>query len=328
MRSLALLAVVTAVSVGCLGKTVDAEVDRHAEPAPDGASFETTGPVLALATNASHVCWTTSARGATPVSVVACASKADGRVRELVRDGLVHPWVAMTSGEVFWSTEMTATIERASVAAGAPVPFVTKAGPHGRFVVTGLTAYWLVDGGAGATKLFSAWAGTSDDDAEPTTLVADLGAVDPELLAVDDYSVYAYPIAYTFGGGVVRSRIAAPYPERGPVSRSCSRPADLVVDRRRVLMSCQDGTFHWISMSGDKAPLERVLTGVGWGRIAADGDGRAYVTDYAGGQVRRVDLESGAVDVVATGLKDPTAIAVDDSGVYVSDGTSIRRLAK
>jgi sugar lactone lactonase YvrE len=77
----------------------------------------------------------------------------------------------------------------------------------------------------------------------------------------------------------------------------------------------------------DTVSEERMISGIGWGRVAARGDGSAYVTDFEGGKVRRVHVASGAAEVIASGLKEPAAIAVDASGVYVSDGPAIRRLA-
>lgn len=329
MRHFVLLAAGAAVSllVGCGATAVDPspETANPVADAPGPTTFETGSPIVAIATSPTHVCWTSFAREPQTASVVACASKSDGRVVALARDALVHPWLALSGGEVFWSTEVTATIERASVTGGSPAPFVTKSGPHGRFVLQNTTAYWLVDGGAGAV-LFSASTGPGSHSGE-SARVANLGPADPDLLAVDDHTVYDYATAYTFANGVVQTKLATSSAEPTKLSQGCFYPVALLFDAGRVLVSCQDGTFHSVSLGKNGVPDERVLTGIGGGPLAAKGDGRAYVTAYPGGTVRRVNLETGSADTIASDLKSPTAIAVDESGVYVGDGSTIRRFA-
>ena len=71
---------------------------------------------------------------------------------------------------------------------------------------------------------------------------------------------------------------------------------------------------------------EHVERDVGFGKIAVH-RGLAYVTDTSRGVVRRVRASDGAVDVLQTGIDRAYQIAVDDSGIYVGSGTSIRRFA-
>ncbi len=118
-------------------------------PSPSGpltatSAIDAGGQITALTTPNAHVCWTSFLGGPRPASLVACVSKSDGQRVEYLRDSLVHPALAVVGDEIFWSTEKTATIDRAPLAGGAPTPFVTKQGPHGRFVVARSTFYWMV----------------------------------------------------------------------------------------------------------------------------------------------------------------------------------------
>jgi hypothetical protein len=65
---------------------------------------------------------------------------------------------------------------------------------------------------------------------------------------------------------------------------------------------------------------------MGFGFIATL-HGFAYVTDVPGGRVLRASPAQGKVDVLQSGLVGVTKIAVDDSGVYVGVGRSIRRFS-
>ncbi|WP_152626534.1 TIGR02391 family protein [Streptacidiphilus carbonis] len=64
------------------------------------------------------------------------------------------------------------------------------------------------------------------------------------------------------------------------------------------------------------------------GSLAATPDGEVYVTDFYGGRLLRLD--SGVLTTVASGLKNPDAVCIDDIGtVYVADfadHASVRRL--
>ena len=284
-------------------------------PPPTWEHLDLEGEVQALTTSPSSVCWSSYEPKAL-TSVVACASKSDGRRTELVRDALVHPAIAASAEHLYWSTEMTAMIERAPLAGGAVTPIVAKSGPHGHFVLLKESVYWLVDGGAGSV-LFSASAngGGSPDK------VANLGPGDADLLSIVDSTVYALPLVFSFGAGVQRTHAQEGAPKE-TLAGVCFYPTDLEADAEHVYWSCQDGTLHW--MAGG---AERVERDVGYGKIALH-RGLAYVTDTNRGVVRRVRASDGAVDVLQTGIDRAYHIAVDDSGIYVGSGTSIRRFPR
>jgi hypothetical protein len=281
-------------------------------PPPSWEHLDLEGEVQALTTSPGRVCWSSYEPKAL-TSVVACASNADGRRTELVRDALVHPAIAASAEHVYWSTEMTAMIERAPLAGGAVTPVVTKSGPHGRFVLQKDSVYWLVDGGAGSV-LFSA---SANGDGSPAK-VANLGPGDADLLSVVDDTVYAFPLVFSFGADVQRTRAQEGAPKE-TLAGSCFYATDLEADAQHVFWSCQDRTLHWMA-----AGAEHVERDVGYGKIAIH-RGLAYVTDTSRGVVRRVRASDGAVDVIQTGIDRAYHIAVDDSGIYVGSGKSIRR---
>ena len=322
LNALALLAAM----MGCGGSVGDAGAPPGASqpppnvpppsattsPRPAWEHLDLEGEVQALTTSPGSVCWS-SYESKAPTSVVACAGKVDGRRTELVRDALVHPAIAASAEHVYWSTEMTATIERAPLAGGDVTPVVTKSGPHGRFVLLKDSVYWLVDGGAGSV-LFSASANGSLSPAK----VANLGAGDADLLSIVDSTVYALPLVFSFGAGVQRTHAQEGAPKE-TLAGGCFYPTDLEADAEHVYWSCQDRTLHWMA---DGA--EHVEHDVGYGKIAIH-RGLAYVTDTGSGVVRRVRASEGAVDVLQTGIDRAYHIVVDDSGIYVSSGKSIRR---
>ena len=284
-------------------------------PPPSWERLDLEGEVQALTTSPGSVCWS-SYEPKAPTSVVACASKVDGRRTEVVRDALVHPAIAASAEHVYWSTEMTAMIERATLAGAAVTPVVAKSGPHGHFVLLKDSVYWLVDGGAGSV-LFSAPANGGGSPEQ----VANLGAGDADLLSIVDSTVYALPVVFSFGAGVQRTHAQKGAPKE-TLSGVCFYPTDLEADAEHVYWSCQDSTLHWMA-----AGAEHVERDVGYGKIAIH-RGLAYVTDTNHGVVRRVRASDGAVDVLQTGIDRAYHIAVDDSGIYVSSGTSIRRFPR
>ncbi len=187
------------------------------------------------------------------------------------------------------------------------------------------------------TALFAV--GSSREDGHEPSFVAKFTAADPDLIAIDAhplyaypldvYPVYEYPLAFTFSNGVRKTRLdQAATPE--PLSSGCFYPTDLAIDRDYVFWSCQDGTFRWVGRRGGTDATEHVERGVGSGWIAPspEMDGVVYVTDAAGGRVRRLRTGNQKWDVLAEGLDRPTKIAVDDSGVYVGDGHTIRKLGR
>lgn len=276
--------------------------------------FPTEGEVQALATSKDKVCWSSFSAGAPRTSVVACANKRNGKRTELVRDTLVHPGLAVSGSDVYWSSEMTATIDRAPLVGGPASPFVTTKGPHGRFVVARGSFYWTVDAGQQGTQLLTA-TGTSS----PTKLVS-LGAVDPGLLAVVEYTVYDHPVAFWFGNGVRHVSTGGNEPPE-QLSGGCFYPSDLAADSEYAYWSCEDRTFHWAAWRGGK---EHVEHDAGFGQIATFG-GAAYVTDVLGGRILRARAADGVLEVVRTGLDQPSWIAVDESGIYASERGRIRR---
>jgi|GEM_PF-5733271 len=313
-------ALVFLVATGCGGSVADPSAPPQnvqppstpTSPTPSWDQLDVEGDVQALATNPSRVCWSSFAPKG-PTSVVACARKIDGRRVELQRDSFVHPAVAASVENVYWSTDITATIERSPVAGGAVTPVVTTAGPHSRFVLVKDSVYWLVDGGAGSL-LFSA----SASGKAPPAKVANLGPGDADLLSVVDYTVYDYPLVFSFGAGVQRTHANEGAPKE-MLSGGCFYPTDLAADAEHVYLSCQDDTLHWIA-----GGAEHVERDVGYGKIAIH-RGLAYVTDTRHGVVRRVRANDGKVDVLQTGIDRAYHIAVDDSGIYVSSGSVIRR---
>jgi hypothetical protein len=281
---------------------------------PGWSPIDAGGDVGALITTRGDVCWTSFRSGNPSSSLVACAAKSDGHRTEFLRDGLVHPSLAASGTDLFWSTEMTATIDRAPLGGGEPTPVVTTKGPHDRFLLLRGTLYWLVDGGSGSI-LFAA--GTDGAPSE----VANVGPSDPDLLAIEEYSVYDYARAFVFGNGVQRLRLGSTDPPE-QVAGNCFYPLDLVASGGFVLWSCEDRTIHWAPEMGGAEHVEPNAGG-----YLATWQGLAYAADEVGGRVLRIDPTTNAVDVLQTGLSRPSRIAVDDSGVYVADGTTIQRFS-
>jgi hypothetical protein len=285
-------------------------------------SLDAEGPVTALVTTKDSVCWTSFSKGVHSSSLVACASKANGHRVELVRDANVHPGLAAGGDYLYWSTDITATIDRAPLAGGAPSPVVTTKGPHGRFVLARSTLYWLVDGGIGSI-LFAGGVGT-----EPSE-VANLGPGNTNLLAVLDYTVYDYPLAYAYGAGpsfgigIQQLRVGSGQAPVALATDNCSSPTDLAADTGYVYWSCQDGTLRWVPRRGGD---EHVEPNVGWGSLAT-WQGLGYLADALGGRVLRARPADLKLDVLESGLNGMTKIAVDDSGIYVGVGTTIRHLS-
>ncbi len=274
------------------------------------------GEVMALTTAPEHVCWSSfSAKGATR-SLVGCARKSDGVRTDFLRDGLTHPGIAASADQLYWSTESTATIDRAALSGGPAVTVVSKSGPHGHFVLLDGALYWLVDGGGGSV-LFSATSGAAP------VQIKNIGPGDAELLSMVDYSAYAWPLAFSFGAGVVRTH-AHDGDAPAQLSGVCFYPTDLQADSEFVYWSCQDRTLHWIAQTGG---AEHVEHDAGYGSIAL-WQGVAYVTDVNGGRVLRVHPRDGKVDVLQTGLPQPYKIAADDSGIYVGAGGAILHFAR
>ena len=290
-----------------------ASVGVPAAPAPDALAIDTEGRVGALVTTKTSVCWTSFRADAPRTSLVACSGKNDGKRAELVRDTFVHPGLAAIGEELYWSTDVTASIEHAPASGGAPAPFVTKSGPHGRFVVTRGAFYWTVDAGQQQNVLFTASAGS------PPTEAATLGGASEDLLAVVEYTVYDRPVAFWFGNGVQRVHTGSEQvPER--VAGDCFYPVDLAADSERAYWSCEDGAFHWVDWRGGAEHVER---DAGWGDITTF-EGAAYVVDGVRRRVLRLRPSTSTLEVVKTGLDEPTQIAVDESGLYVGERRTIR----
>jgi hypothetical protein len=226
---------------------------------------------------------------------------------------------------------MTATIDGAPLGGGAPEQpehVVTTKGPHGRFVALRDVFYWLVDSGNGSI-LFAGGPGVEGIEASE---IANVGPSDPDLLAINEYTVYDYDRVFVFGSGVELLRMGSGEAARTISSGSCFYPTDLAAETpantptgaQHVYWSCEDGTLHWVAQNTQEA--EHVEKNAGWGFIAP-WRGIAYATDVAGGRLLRASPAEGKVVVLQTGLDGVTKIAVDDSGVYVGVGTSIRRFA-
>jgi hypothetical protein len=271
---------------------------------------------MALVTTPHSVCWTSFSDGNPPSSLVACAAKDDGHVTEFLRDRLAHPGLVANATDLFWSTDVTASIDRAPLGGGAPTPVVTTNGPHGRFLLVRGTLYWLVDSAAGSS-LFAA--GTDGVPSE----VANVGQSDTDLLAIDDYSVYDYAHGFFFRNSVERLRIGSGDPPEN-VAGHCFYPVDITVGGGYVVWSCAEEALHWAPQIQSGA--EHLEHGAGFGFLATWRE-LVYATTPYGGRVLRIDPATSKVDVVAAGLTGLTRIAVDDSGIYVGVGRMIRRVS-
>jgi hypothetical protein len=322
------------LSAGCGGIASKAgpgaapDVSVPAQPPPPNPPVAATawntldaeGPVTALVATKDSVCWTSFTKGNPSSSLVACASKSDGHRVEFLRDTNLHPGLAASPSDLYWSTDIDATIDRAPLAGGAPSHVVTTKGPHDRFVLARGTLYWLVDGGFGSI-LFASGVG-----AEPSE-IANFGPGYAQLLAVLDYTVYDFPVAYAYGAGpsfcfgVQQLRVGSGQAPQALSKGNCSYPTDLAADTAYVYWSSEDRSLHWVPRQGGD---EHVEPNAGWGALAT-WQGLAYLADMPGGRVLRARPTEGALDVLQGGLAGVTRIAVDDSGIYVGVGTTIRR---
>src|SRR5262245_27721261 len=132
------LPVLVAVAAACGGQSASTPIDppSPAPPRPErpGWPVDAEGVVQSITTTATRVCFSSFAPDARK-SLIACADKTSGKRTDLLRDGLVHPAVVAVRRDLLWSTEMTATIDRAPIDGGVVSPVVSKKGPHGRFRV-------------------------------------------------------------------------------------------------------------------------------------------------------------------------------------------------
>jgi hypothetical protein len=54
--------------------------------------------------------------------------------------------------------------------------------------------------------------------------------------------------------------------------------------------------------------------------IRMERPGQAIVVEQGAGAVSRVDLSTGAIDILKDGLRDPTSLDLIDGAVWVSEG--------
>jgi sugar lactone lactonase YvrE len=81
------------------------------------------------------------------------------------------------------------------------------------------------------------------------------------------------------------------------------------------------GRIYRVDPDGSHAQVADIR---GWALgVVVDAKSRAYVCDYTGGRVVRVDAASGSVETYAAGLRSPNACVFDaDGALYVSDSGS------
>jgi sugar lactone lactonase YvrE len=95
----------------------------------------------------------------------------------------------------------------------------------------------------------------------------------------------------------------------------------IAFDGALLAVNTSAGTLHRIALADAKispVALERPLAGPDGLRI--ERTGRAIVVEQSAGAVSRIDLTTGAVDILKDGLRDPTSLDLIDGTAWVSEG--------
>ncbi len=81
------------------------------------------------------------------------------------------------------------------------------------------------------------------------------------------------------------------------------------------------GTLHRIALADaaiTRVPLARPLAGPDGIRL--ERAGRAIVVEPGAGAVSRVDLSTGAIDILQDGLRDPTSLDLIEDAAWIAEG--------
>ncbi|WP_375424821.1 hypothetical protein [uncultured Friedmanniella sp.] len=102
------------------------------------------------------------------------------------------------------------------------------------------------------------------------------------------------------------------------MGRRVDEPEGIAVDGDTAFITERTGALlRQDLLTPGRVDAVELATGLGaLHQLVLPGDGTAVVADHDGGRLVRVNLDSGAVDVVASGLGQPVGLAVDADGAF------------
>jgi sugar lactone lactonase YvrE len=109
-----------------------------------------------------------------------------------------------------------------------------------------------------------------------------------------------------------------------------NRPGDALLASNGDLIVAESGTGRLLRVTGEQAATgTAIASGLGNPRgLAPAGPAAVYLTEFDAGRVLRIELATGAMQVVATGLSNPEGIAVDANGQLVVVEVGAKRIVR
>ena len=225
-----------------------------------------------------------------------------GQPEILVIDGRRFPYATASDGEhVYWTTVHAGTVQRIRVTGDAPELLAEGLREPRELVVDDEHVYVATEGGV---------ARVSTGGGTPRMWLRD---VRPGGIAVDDDHIY---VADQRARRIVR--VSKRDRSQEVLATTRGAPEKLVLAGGQVIWAEDHGGRIWrVATGGGPASLLARLPSTPFA-LAADRR-HVYAAPFGHGNLVRIDLTSGAVHTVATGLGDVHSIALDDRRVYWTD---------
>jgi len=272
-----------------------------------------------LALDAEHVYWSASSSVTAQLQAVWKLPKHGGQPTLVVRDLAYLVSIAAFEGDLYWSvTSPAGKIFKHAEGSTGPTELVAAAGYPVQLAVNRHGVFW-VDAAGGTVNRVAA-------DGTGKTVIA-TGQRGPEAVALDDthvywlnngseHKVFAFTVMKApIGGGAAVSVVGDQTFARG-----------LALDATDVYVTTPDRLFR-VAKDGTGLRALAANESVTGAPVTSRGRVHFGVSRPDGASLMSLALSAPTPTPVATGLKQPVALAGDSSGVYwmTADGTLTRR---